>query len=214
MTGAVGAAKWVGVWLLQLPLYLATSYLMRELIGNSYRLLIKAGANLRPNFLLQHFLWISLIGGFLAGLIGLQLLRAALLILPPRTSPVTNAPWRRPQAWTWVIPTLCLAYGVSAWFGDHTRYSVLGSLGGTRPDVFAAFFGDGCHLASSNVGISIIIYCMPQITFTHPWLGTIGYSAAAFVPSDWFGRLRGSRLPEVDAPEHEHAEQSAGQDHA
>lgn len=207
MKNAGGAARWAGLWLLQLPLYLLTSYVIRELIRNSYRLLIRAGANLSPNFLLQHFLWVSLAGGFFAGLIGLQFLYTALLILPLHANPVTNVPWKRPQAWTWTIPSLWLAYGISAWFGNHARYSVLGSLGATRLDVFAAFFGDGCHLAGSNVGISIIIYCMPQVTFTHPWLGAIGYSAAAFVPSNWMKRLRSPELGPEEPAETENKEQ-------
>jgi hypothetical protein len=211
---AGGSAKWVGVWLLQLPLYLLTSYVIRELIGNSYRLLIRAGATLPPNLLLQHFLWIGVVGGFFAGLIGLQLLRATLLILPPHANAVTIAPWKRPQAWTWAIPSLWLAYGVFAWLGNHARYSVLSSLGTTRPDAFAAFFGDGCHLAGSNVGISIIIYCMPQLTFTHPWLGSIGYSAAAFVPSDWFGQLRRRPPMTENLSSPEHTEKTEAETHA
>jgi len=185
----VGAAKWTGLWLLQIPLFLITSYLARTLIGLAYRLLIRAGANLPINLLLEHFLWVSFGGGLLAGLIGLQLLRVGLLILPGDNEPVTNIPWNRPQAWTWVLPTCWLIFGIIAWLGSHTSHSVLASSAGAGSmGLLSAFFGSGCSL--SGMYITAIQQCMPQLTFSHPWLGSVGYSAATLVPVEWLHRVR------------------------
>jgi hypothetical protein len=213
MTFGANAAKWMGKWLLQIPAYWVTSYATGMLVAGCYNLLMRIGANLPPRLLLQHFLWRALLDGFLAGLVGLVIFRA-MMLLPAKSARVHGPAWKRPQAWTWVIPTFWLAYGMLAWYGNHARFSVLGSVGPTRPDLIAAFFGDGCSIAGSSVGISTIIYCMPQITFAHPWLGTLGYSAAAFIPSDWFAKLRGSRSPEVNAAAIEHSEQTAEQNRA
>ena len=153
MSNGTERGKWLGIWLLQIPIYLVTSYLVRTLMGSCYRLIVRSGANVSPNFLLQHFLWVGLAGGFVAGVAGLQILRATLLLLPAATSPVTRLPWKRPQAWTWVLTTLGMAYGVSAWFGGHVHHSVLADSAAGRPDVIAAFFGDGCYLGTFPAGI-------------------------------------------------------------
>ena len=197
------ALKWAGVWLLQIPLYILTSYLVRTLIMIGYQWLIRAGADLPANLLLVHFLWVSLAGGLIAGLIGLQLLRAALLILPDDKNSAVKAPWQRPQAWTWVLPTCWLIFGILAWLGGHASHSVLASSAGSSGSgILAAFFGGGCSL--SGMYITGIHQCMPQITFTHPWLGMLGYSAAAFVPTGRFARLKpqmaSSEGPEANDP--------------
>jgi hypothetical protein len=180
--------KWLGLWLLQIPLYLVTSFLVRTLIGIAYKSLIRAGSNLPLNFLLEHFLWVGLAGGFIAGLIGLQLLRAAFLMLPGDNCSVIEIAWKQPQTWTWILPTCWLALGVSAWLGDHASHSVLASSTGFNSSgIWSVFFGSACSL--SGIYVSSIQQCMPQLTFSHPWLGSIGYSAAAFLPGGGSSRL-------------------------
>jgi hypothetical protein len=214
MKQQVSVAKWVGLWLLQIPLYLVTSYAMRMLIGSCYRILMRAGANVPPNFLLEHLLWVGFVGGFLAGLIGLLIFRA-MMLLPLPSAPRSDPEWKRPQAWTWVLPTFWLAFGMMGWSGGHAHRSVLTtSTSGNGLSLLDAFFGSGCSIPPTIRGYTFLRDCMTQIEFTHPWLGTIGYSVAAFIPSDWFGRLRGSRLTDIDAPEQKHAEQTAEQGHA
>jgi len=214
MTSGTNAAKWIGKWLLQIPVYLVTSYATGMLVASCYNLFVKAGANLPPRLLLQHFLWRALLDGFLAGLVGLAIFRA-MLLLPFKSAPIGGPAWKRPQAWTWLLPTCWLALGMMTWSGNHIHRSVLAtSESGNGLGLLDAFFGSGCSIPATVHGYAFLFSCMTQIEFTHPWLGTIGYSAAAFVPSDWFGKLRGSRLPDANAPEHEQAEQTAAQGHA
>jgi hypothetical protein len=186
----VSAARWTGKWLLQVPLYLVTSYVIRTLMGSCWRLLIKAGASLPPNYLLEHFLAVGAVGGFLAGLAGILVLRAVLLL--PQKPPAPIGPrWKSPQAWTWVLPLAFLLFGMSAWFGGHAHHSVLAAPAGpSSSDLFAAFFGRGCNLTLVGANQWVFQTCMNQLTFTHPFVGTAGYSIAAFVPSEWLLRLR------------------------
>ncbi len=206
MSGLPSAVKWTGKWLLQIPIYLVTSYVMRTLIGSCYNLLIKGGANLPPKLLQQHFLWIGLVGGFLAGLMGVFAFRATLL-LPLDVAPVSAPTWRRPQAWTWALPTLWLAFGMLAWSGDHTRHTVFSASSATTGSGIAAiFFGSGCSIPPTA---SNYWNCISQFSFTHPWLGTLGYSAAAFVPGNWFRRLRRPLSSPEEPPENDHSERIA-----
>ena len=192
MTQQVSKARWFGVLLLQIPLYLITSYVMRSLLGGSYRLLIKAGATLPPNLLLQHFLFVGLIGGFLAGLLGLLAIRI-MLLLPTGTQAPNGPAWRRPQAWAWVISTCWFAFGIFVWSVAHAQRSVLTTSSSIKfADLIAAFFGRGCDLSAPKIDLSVVQTCMNQISYTHPWLGTIGYSAAAFVPVGWTNDLNSS----------------------
>ena len=175
-----------------------------------YGLLIRGSVNLPTNFLLQHFLWVGAIGGFVAGLIGLQLIRAALLILPADKARVTVSPWKRPQVWTWVLPTGWLAFGMFTWAGNHLQRTALANSPGFRPaDMIAAFFGAGCYMGTESFRGLVMGSCMTQITYTHPWLGTIGYSAAALVPPGYLARLR---RPPLSPDRPDAAEQPAGSD--
>jgi hypothetical protein len=201
MTSGASAMKWTGLWLLQIPVYLVTSYLIRTLITVGYLLLLRAGVSLPANLLLEHFLWVGLVGGFVAGLVGVLLFRA-MLLLPVDLKPPTETAWVRPQAWTWVLPSYWLATGVIAWLGNRGHGSVLD----VSPEVrglgmFAAFFGSGCYLGSGDFHAIALGSCMSQTTFTHPWLGTLGYSAAAFFP---LGRIaRKAPAEDTASPDHE-----------
>jgi hypothetical protein len=185
-------AKWIGMLLLQIPVYLVTSYVMRSLAGGSYNLLIKAGANLPPNLLLQHFLFVAIADGLLAGLLGVLTIRA-MLLLPNRIRAVEGPAWKRPQVWTWTISTCWFAFGIFVWIAANAHPSVLVTSSGLRlSDFIAAFFGRGCDLSAPKIDLSVVQTCMNQISYTHLWLGTIGYSAAAFVPAGWSNRLKNS----------------------
>lgn len=211
----VSGLQWVGLWLLQIPLYLLTSYLVRSLMESCYRLLIRGNATLSANFLLQHFLWVGAIGGFIAGLIGLQLLRAVLLVLPADKAQVVIAPRRRPQAWTWVLSTGWLAFGMFSWCEGHLQHSVLGhSPGFHAVDIIAAFFGSGCYLGADTFRGLVMGSCMTQITYTHPWLGTLAYSAAAFVPPGYLARFRKPPLSPDQPDAAEHAAAADSPEHA
>lgn len=187
MKQQVSALKWIGKLLLHLPLYLVTSYVMRSLLEGTYRFLMKAEANRSPNLLLRHFLVVGLIDGFLAGLMGVAVVRA-MLLLPTRLS-VSNGPaWKRPQAWTWAVSTCWLVFGIWAMAG--TGPSVLSTPSdGWFFDMIAVFFGRGCEL---SIDSSVFQGCTTQLSFTLPWMGTVGYSAAAFIPAGWISRLHNS----------------------
>jgi hypothetical protein len=208
MSKGLRRAKWLGIWLLQLPIYLLTSYLVRTLMGICYRLATKSGANIQANFLVQHFLWVGFVSGFIAGVIGLQLLLATLLLMPAQTSRGTDFAWKRPQAWTWVLPSCWLAFGMLNWLGNHAHRSVLAVGPSLRTsNAFAVFFGSGCYLSSHSV--PYLASCMTQITFTHPWLGTLGYSLAAFVPAGWLVRMRTKFAPPLAEEELAYNDQQA-----
>ncbi|HEX5235699.1 MAG TPA: hypothetical protein VFW25_10260 [Silvibacterium sp.] len=187
MSSTASKAKWIGILLLHLPLYLVTSYVMRSLLGSGFRLLIKAGANLAPNLLLQHFLVVGLICGFLAGLMGIVTVRAMLLL--PIGVPALNGPaWKRPQVWTWTISSCWFVFGIWAMAG--ARPSVLAAPSGWWfSDVIKVIFGRGCDL---SIDLSVFQGCMTQLSFTLPWMGTIGYSAAVLIPAEWISRLHNS----------------------
>jgi len=188
MKGQAGKAKWIGMLLLQIPLYMVTSYFMRRMVGIGYGLLVKAGANLSPNLLLRHFLLVSLFDGFLAGLAGVFLFRA-MLLLPKRVQVTSKPVWQRPQAWTWVISTCWLAFGIFNWAASNSSPSVLGfapSLGFS--DVVTVFLVRGCDLLAASLNRSVMDRCETQILYTFPWLGTVGYSVAAFIPTGWTNR--------------------------
>ena len=209
MSGRANVAWWTCKWLLQIPAYLVTSYVIRSLIGGLYKSLIRAGANLPPNLLLWHMLWVSIVDGFLAGLIGLFVVRA-MLLLPNPTALPTGPAWRRPQAWTWILPTCWFALGVFAWLTDHVHPSVLASSSGLEAsDFVTAFFGAGCNLTGGNFSSWTLRGCMTQMSYTHPWLGTIGYSAAAFVLPEHRRGLRGSLTPTEQASEHNQSDSIA-----
>lgn len=212
MKVTANTAKWTGKWILQVPVCIVTSYVIRMLIGTCYKLLLRGGANVPPNYLMHHFLWIGLISGGLAGLFGVLVVRAALL-LPLHITGVTGHPWLRPQAWTWVLPTCWLLYGIKAYSQSHAFHSVLA----TRPQdtgLLAAFFGSGCDLAGTGNLIEMIRFCTYQLRFTEIWLEALGYSAAAFIVADWFRTLHGSRLSEFEVTRPEQSEQSAEQSRA
>ena len=192
MSGAANRAKWVGMLLLHIPLYLVTSYVMRQLVGSFYGVTVKAGANLPPNFLLQHFLLTGFIDGFLAGLVGVFVLRATLL-LPSRVRAADGPAWKHPQAWTWIIATVWFLFGILKWIAANSNRSVLAPSSGPRLlDVISVFFGRGCDLSAAKLDRSVFDACLLQLSCTHPWLGTIGYSAAAFIPVEWINRLKRS----------------------
>ncbi|HTV14943.1 MAG TPA: hypothetical protein VME68_09520 [Acidobacteriaceae bacterium] len=193
-------AKWVGKWILQIPIYLVTSYVIQVLIGSCYRLLVKAGADVPPNFLMEHFLWVALIGGFIAGVVGIVVFQA-MLLLPIHFVSDYDSPWKRPQAWTWVLPSCWMVFGIIAWFGSRGHHSVLDVYGGVHgPSMLATFFGSGCSLGSDDFHAIVLGSCMKQTTFTHPWLGTLGFSAAAFFPLARFVRAS----PTEDARDSNH----------
>jgi hypothetical protein len=192
MSGATEKAKWVGMRLLHIPLYLVTSYVMRSLLGGGYRLLVKAGANLPPNFLLQHFLFVAIIDGFLAGLLGGLTIRT-MLLLPISLRAIDGPALTRPQAWTWILGSCWFAWGLFVWIASNAHPSVLATssdLSFSR--VIRTVFGSGCDLSVPNIDNSFLLGCMTQLAYTHPWLGTISYSVAAFVPVGWTNRLRNS----------------------
>jgi hypothetical protein len=194
MKEQVSRAKWVGRLLLQVPIYVVTSYVMRELLGGCYRLLIKAHAQIPPNLLFQHFLVVSILGGLLAGLLGIFAIRV-MLLLPARFQPANEPAWKRPQAWTWVISTCWLAFGIYIWL--PTNRSVLASSSALGiSDAIRVFFGKGCDL--SVLSRPVLGSCLTQISYAHPWLGTIGYSAAAFIPEKWTKRLHDSLYPAAE----------------
>jgi hypothetical protein len=191
------SAKWTGKLLLQIPVYLVTSYIARQLIGSTYNLLIKSGAALPLALLRQHFLILSFFGGLLAGILGLLALKV-LMLFPFHAEYVYVAPWKRPQSWTWIIFTCVFLLGVLRWIVKNSDSSVLSSSSGISLAGFIdVFFGSGCQLNFADTHQSILNDCMNQITFTHPWLGTIGYSAAAFIPHRWLNSLH--RVPSSEA---------------
>jgi len=196
----VSVAKWIGKWLLQIPVYLVTANLMQTLIGSCYRLALRSGAQLPPNILLDHMLVVALAAGFLAGLVGLLVFRA-MLLLPSRPQILIEPKWKRPQAWTWVLAGCWFVFGVMTWFRHHALHSVLATSGGANfSNLIAAFFGNGCYLARAFSDQEVLQTCMTQLTYTCPLVGSLGYSAAAFVPSDWLVRLRqkGETLNDAD----------------
>jgi hypothetical protein len=196
----VSTARWIGKWLLQIPVYLVTSYLIQTLIGSCYRLCIKAGASLAPNYLLEHFLIVGTVGGFLAGLVGIVVFRASLL-LPQKVQVSTGPAWKKPQAWTWVLPTCWLMFGFLALAGNHAHHSVLMTSGGrTSSGLIGAFFGDACYFPLVTRSQWVLQTCATQLTYTHPFLGTLAYSAAAFVPANWLLRVQ---PPDASAHESE-----------
>jgi hypothetical protein len=133
---------------------------------------------------------VGAVGGFLAGIAGIIVLRMALL-LPQKPLAPKGPPWKSPQAWTWVLPLAFLLFGMSAWIGGHPHHSVISTSSGlNNSDLIAAFFGRGCNLTLVGANQWVFQTCMNQLTFTHPFVGTVGYSIAAFVPSGWFLRLR------------------------
>lgn len=168
------AEKWTGKLLLHLLAYAVLSYYIRYVIGGSFRLLIKAGANFPPQLLFQHFLIVAFTGGFLAGVVGLALLRA-MFLLPTNLNFASTTGWRAPKAWTWLVPTIALAVGIDGWIGSQS--SILTSSGVSFSSFFATFFGNGCDLRYGLLGA-----CLTQVSYTHAWVGTIGYSASAFLP--------------------------------
>lgn len=209
------AAKWFGKWLLQIPVYLVTSYLIRTLIGSCYRLLMKAGASLPSNFLLEHFLTVAVVAGFLAGLIGVVVFRAALL-LPQKARAIPGPAWKKPQAWTWVLPTCWLLFGFVVWAAGHAHHSVLmTSEGITNSGLIGAFFGDGCYLPLVARSQWVFQTCMTQLTYTHPFVGSLAYSAAAFLPADWLIRIQQTDRsglesePSIDITKHDEQGQVA-----
>ncbi len=173
------AMKWTGLWLLQIPVYLVTSYLIRTLMTIGYLSLIRIGADWPAHLLLEHFLWASLVGGFVAGLAGVLLFRA-MLLLPIQLERSSSPAWTKPQAWTWVLPSCWLAFGMTAWLGSRGHGSVLEASHGSG--LLATFFGSGCFPGSGDFHAIVLGSCMKQTTFTHPWLGTLGYSLSAFFP--------------------------------
>lgn len=193
MKQQVGIVKWTGMLLLQIPLYLVTSYVMRQLLGSCYGLLIKAGANLPANLLLQHFLFVAIVDGFLAGLLGVMTIRA-MMLLPTRLNVALGSMWQRPQVWTWTVATCWFAFGLSVWIAANMHPSLLATSSGLKfSDAITVFFGRGCDLSDLDVDRSVFRACMTQLSYTHPWLGTIGYSAAAFVPVRWIGLPKNSQ---------------------
>jgi hypothetical protein len=194
MSQRVSKAKWVGRLLLQISIYVVTSYVMRELLGGCYTLLIKAHAQIPPNLLLQHFLVVSIFDGLLAGLLGIFAIRV-MLLLPARIQPANEPAWKRPQAWTWVISTCWLAFGICVWLPTN-RSVLVSSTGLSISDTIRVFFGKGCDL--SILSRPALDACMTQISYAHPWLGTIGYSAAAFIPERWTKRLHDSLYPAAE----------------
>lgn len=208
----MSAAKWIGKWLLQVPVYLVTSFVVRQLIGSCYQLLVKAGANMPPNFLLQHFLWVGFIAGFIGGVVGMVGF-CAMLLLPVQFEPASARVWERPQAWTWVFGTLWLAFGVMSWLGNHAPHSVLMTSGAAVPGIFDVFFGSGCLIPARYSDYGFVLDCMKQITFTHPWMGTLGYSGAAFVPVGWLGPFRRSSFLAKQIPERELPEEGEAESH-
>lgn len=168
------AAKWTGKLLLHLLACAALSYMVLYMIGGAFKLLVKAGANLPPDLLFEHFLIVKFVGGFLAGVVGLALLRA-MFLLPTNLTITTTTGWRDPKAWTWLIPTIVLAVGIAEWMGSQS--SVLTSSGFSFSSLFATFFGNGCDLRYGPQGT-----CSAQIGYTYAWVSTIGYSASAFLP--------------------------------
>jgi hypothetical protein len=189
---ATSKAKWVGIFLLHIPLYLVTSYVMRSLLGGGYRMLLKAGANLPPNLLLQHFLFVAIVDGFLAGLLGLLTI-GVMLLLPNRIRAVEGPALKRPQAWTSTLGTCWFAFGIFVWIATNAHPSVLATSSGLRlSDFVAVFFGRGCDLSAPKIDLSVVQTCMNQISYTHLWLGAIGYSAATFIPAGWASRLKNS----------------------
>lgn len=207
MSGIPNAAKWTGKWLLQIPVYLVTAYIIQLLIGSCYRLLIRIGANLPPHLLVQHILLLGLVCGFLAGLVGLLVFKAVLL-LPLEIKPGSDLPWKRPQAWTWVFSTCWLAIGIATWPRSFTHHSVLSTSSGITPmsvsDIVAVFFTEGCAVKTG-----IMNNCLTQLTYTYPWLGTLGYSAATFVSPNSLRRFRGSLDPETPPAESDRSEHTA-----
>jgi hypothetical protein len=203
----INVAKWIGKWLLQIPVYVVTAYVMRLLIGTCYRLLTRLGGNLPPKFLLEHILLLGLICGFLAGLVGLLVFKA-MLLLPLDIEPGPDSPWKRPQAWTWIFSTCWLAIGIISWPQTFAHHSVLSTSSGmagpvvSASDIIAAFFTQGC-----SVKTGILTNCMTQIRYSYPWLGTLGYSAAPFVQSGWWKRLRGFQDPDKPPLEQDHVAQ-------
>jgi len=165
---------WTGKLLLHLLAYAVLSYIVRYVIGGSFKLSIKAGANVPPQLLFQHFLIVAFIGGLLAGVVGLAVLRA-IFLLPSKLNIASTTGWKNPKAWTWLIPTIALAVGVAGWIGSQS--SVLASSAVSFSSFFATFFGNACDLRYGPQEA-----CLTQISYTHAWVGTIGYSASAFLP--------------------------------
>jgi hypothetical protein len=191
------AGEWTGKFLLHLLAYAVLSYTVRYMIGGSFRLLIKAGANLPPQLLFQHFLVVAFVGGLLAGVVGPALLRA-MFLLRTNLDIASTAGWKDPKAWTWLVPTIALAIGVAGWIGSQA--SVLTSSGINFSSFFATFFGNGCDLRYGLLGA-----CLTQVSYTHAWVGTIGYSASAFIP---LARQQVEREAELGNPQELNSESS------
>lgn len=186
MTDSTRKALWVGKWLLQLPAYLVTNYLVRWVISFTYRKLDRSGAGFTASFFVRHPLDFSLIAGFLAGLLAVVVLHLVLL-LPKLPPPAKMASWKKAQAWTWAIPVAWFLYGALQWWADQSTHSVLAT-GGSRThfsDLITVFFGSACDLTQTPITGLALRGCMPQFGYTSPLLGCIAYAAAAFVPMNW-----------------------------
>lgn len=209
MNSPLGRPKWIAMLLLHIPLYLVTSYVVRELLRMCFTIVIKAGGDLPPMLLQQHFLVFSIVAGFLAGLLGVLTIRA-MLLLPIDFRPPIEPAWKRPQAWIWIISTCWFAFGVLVWISNMHR-SVLSASTLGLSSAIRVFFGGGCDLSNGYPNYLAFDTCMTQLSYTHPWLGTIGYSAAALIPTQWKVRLKHSldsagRLEAADeeqVPEHQ-----------
>jgi hypothetical protein len=176
-------ALWVGKWLLQIPVYLVTNYLVRWVISFVFRKLHPAGGAFTASFFVRHPLDFSLIAGFLGGVLSILLLHLFLL-LPGLPAPRPMPSWKKAQAWTWTVAAAWFLYGVGEWW-IKVGHSVLATGGAKFSDLFRVFFGDACNLTQTPITGAALQGCLPQFGYTSPLVGCLAFSLAAFVPMYW-----------------------------
>lgn len=194
MNDSVNTAKWIGKWLLQVPAYLVANYVVRTLIVVIFRLLVRAGATITHNPLVLYPLGFSFVSGILAGIVAILAFRL-FMMLPQMPAIVEVAPWKKAQAWTWTFAAAWFFYGAMRWWTSRTTHSVLAASGSGPKisDLFTVFFGSACDMIHGNYG-----GCLPQLGYTSPLLGCIGYSLAVFIPMGWL-KKRNSAAQSGDA---------------
>jgi hypothetical protein len=185
MNRAFSAAKWVGLFLLEIVIFAFATGLIRLLVQTCGRLADRAGANVGLAFLIEHFLIVQFASGLAAGIVGLALLRILFLRIDSAT-PTRPSLWRRPQPWVCVPFAVHFVRGVVHWVGINSHHSVIANASSPGvSDFFTAFFGSGCDPTNKNIlaMMSSGSDCPLQVHFTAVWVAAIGYSLATFLPA-------------------------------
>ncbi len=190
MNRAFAVAKWAGLFLLEIVVFVLATGLIRLIVQTCGRLGDRAGANVGLAFLVEHFLIVQFACGLAAGIVGLALLRILFLRIKAATPPASS-PWRRPQVWVCLPYTIHFFHGVFQWVAMNTHHSVVANFSSPGvSDFFTTFFGSGCDPTNKDIlaMMSSGSDCPLQVNFTAVWVAATGYSLATFLPARWGGQ--------------------------